>query len=254
LEQALRIYLAGRVAIEAPDGRIANQAAFAGRQGRLAFAYLVLRHRPVTREELVDLLWGEALPPSWDAALSAVISRLRGMLGSIGASRQAIVSTLGTYEIRLPAGTWIDIEAAARATHEAEAALQVSDQRAAWGAASVAYHIARRPFLPGEEGPWVEQQRAHLAALHVRAAECLATVSLRNDEPSLAAVLAEEVVRQEPFRETGYQLLMRAHAAAGSRAQALLTYERCRRLLADELGTDPSPETQALHLQILADP
>jgi hypothetical protein len=39
-----------------------------------------------------------------------------------------------------------------------------------------------------------------------------------------------------PFRETGYQVLMRAHAAAGNRAEALWVYERCRKIISDTLA------------------
>jgi DNA-binding SARP family transcriptional activator len=42
-----------------------------------------------------------------------------------------------------------------------------------------------------------------------------------------------------------------AHAAAGNRASALLTYERCRARLAADLSASPSPAIQALHLELL---
>jgi branched-chain amino acid transport system substrate-binding protein len=44
---------------------------------------------------------------------------------------------------------------------------------------------------------------------------------------------------------------MEAHAAAGNPAEALRVYERCRRFLADELGAYPSPETEAVYLDVL---
>lgn len=53
------------------------------------------------------------------------------------------------------------------------------------------------------------------------------------------------------FRESGYQQLMRAHAALGNRAEALRTYHWCRELMADELGVSPSPETEAVYLEVL---
>jgi SARP family transcriptional regulator, regulator of embCAB operon len=62
---------------------------------------------------------------------------------------------------------------------------------------------------------------------------------------------AKEAVAIEPFRETSYQLLMRAHAAVGNRAEALRVYERCRSLLSEELGVSPSPQTEAVYLEIL---
>ena len=55
----------------------------------------------------------------------------------------------------------------------------------------------------------------------------------------------------EPFRESGYRRLMEAYAAAGDRAESLRVYERCRRLLADELGAYPSPETEAAYRALL---
>jgi DNA-binding SARP family transcriptional activator len=44
---------------------------------------------------------------------------------------------------------------------------------------------------------------------------------------------------------------MQAHAAGGSRGEALRTYERCRRMLADELGVGPATQTQTLYVQLL---
>src|SRR5213078_970087 len=57
-----------------------------------------------------------------------------------------------------------------------------------------------------------------------------------------------------PFRETGYRRLMEAHVAAGDRAEALRVHERCRQLLADELGTYPSPETESVYRDLLDAP
>ena len=54
---------------------------------------------------------------------------------------------------------------------------------------------------------------------------------------------ADDRARAVP--RAGYRRLMEAHVAAGNRAEALQVYERCRRLLADELGTYPSPETES---------
>ena len=44
---------------------------------------------------------------------------------------------------------------------------------------------------------------------------------------------------------------MRYQAESGDSAGALLTYERCRTILSEELGADPSPLTQQLHQRIL---
>ena len=85
----------------------------------------------------------------------------------------------------------------------------------------------------------------------LRALECRATVYLWNSEWPLAVEAARELVRLEPFRESGYRLLMRALAASGNSAEALWAYEQCRKLIAKELGVAPSPETRAVHDEVL---
>lgn len=60
---ATRIYLTGRIAVE-HDGRVrVDERDLPGRQGRLAFVHLVAyRHRPTRRDDLMDVLWGDAPP------------------------------------------------------------------------------------------------------------------------------------------------------------------------------------------------
>ena len=117
----------------------------------------------------------------------------------------------------------------------------------AWSLANVAVVISRRPFLPDTEAPWIESQRNALRAMQMRALQCLVMVSAGNAEPLLAIQHASEMVELEPFRETAYQLLMKMHAAAGDRAEALRVFAKCRELLRDELGVSPSPQTEAVY-------
>jgi YVTN family beta-propeller protein len=227
---------------------------FPGWQGRLLFAYWVLKQaRPVPRDELAEALWGEAPPATWDKGLTVLATKLRALLTELG-SGDAITLTgaFGCYRLDLPEGTWIDVLAAATAAQEAEAALAADDLEQAKTAATRAASLARHPFLPGEEGSWVEERRRQLADIRSRALACLADASLRSRNASAAATWAEEAIALEPFREAGYRRLMEAHAAAGNRAEALRVYERCRRILAEELGAYPSPETESIYRELLA--
>ena len=249
--RSVRVHLAGRVSIEV-DGHLADQGAFSGQQGRLAFAYLVSEGtRPVARAELVDVLWAADVPPSAEAALSAVISKLRSLLQHAGLDRAALTSSPGCYELRLPPNTWVDIDAASDAIHEAESALRAGDPASAYGPSAVAHHIARRPLLPGEDGPWVNGRRARLRGILLRALECRANVYLWNREFPLAVAAARELVALEPLHESGHRLLVRSLAESGNGAAALWAYEQCRRLIASELGVDPSRETKAVYEAVL---
>jgi hypothetical protein len=103
------------------------------------------------------------------------------------------------------------------------------------------------------DGEWVRFRREELAGLARRAKHAAALGHLGLDRPASALAVAAVSVSRDPFDETAYRLQMRAHAAAGERAAALAAYDRCRRLLDQELGVRPCPETEALFLELLGD-
>ena len=243
----LRIYLTGEVAVERGD-QLLRDADLGGRQGRLALVYLVAeRERAVTQSELAELLWPDSLPPSWPVALSAVISKLRQKLATLGVDRdQIIANAFRCYQFRPPADTWVDLEAAAEAVHQAEGAVLANQPGAAYGPSLIATTIARRPFLTGEDAPWVETRRDRMRDILVRSLDCRVEALLWNGELALAQDQARAAVELEPFRESGYRRLMQVLVRRGDRAEAVRVYHECCQRLADELGVSPSDETESL--------
>ena len=251
----LKVFLTGRVAVKT-DGAVIDEAQLGGRQGRLLFAYLVAeRGRPVPRDELAEALWGETPPATRDKALTVIASKLRGAFADAGLDgRELLTAAFGCYRLDLPEGTWVDLFAAASSAQDAEEALAAGELDQARAAAESAESLARRPFLPGEDGTWVEQKRRDLADIRERALSVLADACLRSGAARESAKWAEELIALSPFREAGYRRLMEAHVAAGNRAEALRTYEQCRQLLAEELGAYPSPETDSIYRALLEAP
>ena len=138
------------------------------------------------------------------------------------------------------------------AIHEAEAAFRGDrpDEATAW--ALVTSAIARRPFLAGDTTPWCDRPREHLRHVRVRALEVRGNAGLARGDHVGAATDAEAVLELDPYRESAHALLMKAHVAEGNPANALAAYERLRVKLAEDLGTSPSPETEAVFLDVLA--
>lgn len=183
------------------------------------------------------------------------MTKLRALLDECGINGStALTSAFGCYKLTLPAGTWIDVDAAAEAVELAEERLAAGDLDEARSQGAAAAALARRSFLPGEDGSWVEERRRDLREILVRALECRRDASFGAGELTEAVRHAEEVTDLEPFRESGYRRLMEVHAAAGNPAEALRVYERCRRLLAGELGAYPSPETESMYRDLLRAP
>jgi len=258
-EPPLRIYLTGGVCAESPSGFLA-EGRFPSPQARRLFAALVLeRHRTLSPDQLAEIVWPGRLPRAWESSLKALLSRVRQVLRTALPELRApetdpVESRFGCYALRLPPATWVDVEAARQALDEAEGLLRAGRLREAWGMANVCLAVTGRQLLAGESGDWLEARRRELAALRVRALEAYADASLGSGQATLAAQVAREAIALEPFRESGHQMLMRCEAALGNRAEAVRAYHRCRELLREQLGVDPSPETQALFVTLLRKP
>ena len=240
-----RVQLCGRLVVRLGGARV--ERGFPGRQGRLAFTFLALnRHGIVTRAALIDAIWPERAPALVDTALNALLSKLRR------ATEPTAIDGRDGVRLVLP-DAWVDVEAAGEAIHRAEAAVARGDWVNVWGPGRVALHIVRRGFLPGEEAPWVEDQRRALEEVEIRALECIAESSLGLGayEHESALRSGRELVRLAPHRESGYRLLMRALAAEDNAAEALAVYEKLRVRLREDLGATPSPATQTLHRSLL---
>lgn len=249
---AVRIQLAGRVMVESSHA-VLNERLLYGSQARLLFALLVVeRDRPVPRDELAEALWPDGLPRTWGAALRGVVSKVRAFVTVAGLPENAVAyDGFGAYQLHLPADVVVDVECARSAVETAEQILHQGNPARAIALAEYARAVAGRPFLPDAKGRWVDGVRDRLREVLLWALCVLGEGHEQWGRPQLAVQAAEQAIVLEPFRERTHQLLMRVHAAAGNPAEALRVYDRCRRLLADELGVYPAAETAALHLALL---
>ncbi len=243
---ATRIQLCGRLALEL-SGRDLTAKLPTG-QAQVLFTYLtVTRALPAGRDELIEALWPYRPPAGANAALSALLSRLRSLLGA------EVLCGRGEIHLQLPPDAWIDLEAAEEAIHRAESAVMQGDWARGWGPSLVALFTARRGFLPRLDLPWAEEHRRRLEEIRVAALESYAAVALGVGGSELAPGerVAWELVEVAPYRERGHALLMRILAVRGNRAEALRVYETLRQRLRDELGATPAPELRELQQQLL---
>ena len=241
-----RIQVCGPLAVQLAGRELTGH--LPGGQARILLTFLVMnRGRSVRREELIEALWPWRRPGGADASLSALLSRLRAVVG------EEVLPGRAELRVRLPADAWIDYEAAQEAIHRAESAVAQGDWARGWGPSLVALFTARRGFLAGEDLPWASEYRARLEEIRCAALECYAAVALGVGGTELAPGerTARELVADEPFREHAHALLMEILVARGNGAEALRVYESLRQRLRDELGAAPSPELRALQERLL---
>jgi tetratricopeptide (TPR) repeat protein len=110
--------------------------------------------------------------------------------------------------------------------------------------------LAGTPHEDDAVQDWLDDARRRWLA---RRADRMSGLAARHEAAgALAAALAltEQLLVLEPLLEHAWRRLMRLHFLRGDRGAAVAAFERCERVLRDELGLAPSPETQALLAQV----
>jgi DNA-binding SARP family transcriptional activator/Tfp pilus assembly protein PilF len=220
-----------------------------GKQRVLLAALLLSAGRVVTCDELAEMLWGSALPPSAQVSVRNYLRRLRQALGD--AARTRIRTQPGGYLISVDADE-LDVFRLESLLRSAQAALRDGEWDQAAARASEALTLWRgEPLadvdcevLARREVPW-------LAELRMQVLETRGEAQLHLG--GHAAVIAEvqHLIAAQPLREHLYGLLMRALYQCGRQAEALSAYQKARRTLIEELGTEPAAGLRELHQQIL---
>ena len=113
------------------------------------------------------------------------------------------------------------------------------------------------PTLDGLQGELIDNERLRIDGLRADAEDAVLERRLLGSDVSTDASgslvgALETAVRNEPFREKRWELLMRALYRDGRQAEALRAFQRARSLLSNHLGLEPGPTLARLEQQILS--
>ncbi|WP_422769042.1 AfsR/SARP family transcriptional regulator [Plantactinospora sp. WMMC1484] len=241
--------------------------------------------RTVSADRLIDGLYGDDPPGRADNALQSQISRLRQMLAEGGRVEPLVEFHPAGYRIAVDPED-VDLHRFTRLVAEGRRALAGGDRRHGVELLGAALRLWRgEPLADVREAPFARAQAIRLDELRLTAVEERVEAELElagaglsgpggaglsgpggagaselggagaselgGAGPSVAEL--RELVAAYPLRERLRGQLMRALYAGGRRAEALASFEEARRLLAEQLGSDPSAELAALHVALLRD-
>ena len=231
------------------DGRVVTPRDFSGVKPKQLLEILVAeRGHTVSKSRLAELLWTDTLPQNYPATLETYVSVMRQTLEPGGRARDSVVVTEpGGYRLDAEQTT-VDIEQFDRLVRTAVdlSPVQALDRL------NAALALVRGPVFEDEPyAGWADELRNAYAQKQVQVLIDAGRLSLITGEAGAALALAEQAVSLDPLAEAAYQVLMTASYALWRQEEALRAFDRCRTLLADELGVDPMDETVALHLAIL---
>jgi predicted ATPase/DNA-binding SARP family transcriptional activator len=200
------------------------------RKSQALLALLALRQgSEIERDWLLGLLWPEERSTQ---ALRNALTHLRQALGPEVARLTS--PTARTLALDLT-GAFVDVLAF-------DAALARGDPEAL----EEAVFLYRGPLLEGNTEEWVFQERQVHEQAYLTAREQLAELALTRDEAAAAVGHLRAAVAADPLRESAQRALMKALAAGGNYAAAMLAYRELRQRLHRELNAEPDPDTQAL--------
>jgi predicted ATPase/DNA-binding SARP family transcriptional activator len=214
---------------------------------RALLAFLLLNaNTVVSRDRLVDGLWGSEPPKSAVSSLQVYVHGLRRALGD------ELIERHGTgYRLHLDPSS-LDLSRFERLVDQAAAALASGRARDAGEDLDRAIDLWRGQPLADLAGePVHEAEAGKLEEQRLRAVELLNDAELelgRHDElvPEL-----ERLIAAEPYREHVRAQHALALYRSGRQADALAACRAARELLVEELGVDPGPELQELERRIL---
>lgn len=224
---------------------------------RALLAFLAVESdRPHRRDTLAALFWPDMDDQKARYNLRLSLHRLRQTLGD-----DAPVLQVERQSVQFdPTQVWVDVgvfeKAITAVTAHAHPRPETCSSCMALLETAVAHYHG--DFLPGfflaDDLPfaeWVTTRRERLHQEALQALDWLATYYLACGQMSSAIPPARRQLELEPWRESAYRQMMQALAATDQRAAALAHYETCCRILRDELGAEPAPETIRLYEELL---
>ncbi|MEU8785353.1 BTAD domain-containing putative transcriptional regulator [Streptomyces sp. NPDC048637] len=222
----------------------------APRQRALLALLLIHVGNVVSLPTIIKAIWGTSPPSQVTGTLQAYVSRLRKLLHRHDRTIR-LVHHLQGYLLEADARL-VDAAVFETKIRECRELLKAGDLDAARSTAWAALELWKgTPLgeLYGYEFAVAEADRlehVRLRALEVWAQACLGLGAYEE----VTVRLGEELRRNPGLERLGGQL-MTAQYHSGQSAEALLTYERMRHAVAEDLGADLSRELQALHGKIL---
>ena len=246
MHDRIEIRMFGRLFVRRADGTVVDADDWStGKTADLLRLLALSSNRIVSVPSIVEKLWPDVSEDKARASLRTAVSRVRHVL-----DEPCIERHLGGLVLR---NAWSDVTAFQSVVHDVHAALHLGDHArvvAATREAEALYVADFRAY--DDKSLWATQTRDSLALSRLSVLADAGESALRLRWLRDAIDFSLLAIAEDPCSERPHRTLMQAHAALGETELAFRAFEHLRACLSQELGADPSPQTRALHLQLLS--
>jgi DNA-binding SARP family transcriptional activator len=203
--------------------------------------------RPHRRERLAYLFWPNLDQQRARGALNSAIWRVRKILaGAPETGNDSKLRTTAADVLLEPEGLDIDALALQRAANWVSREPRVLTQPAVLEQLIGVLSRYEGPFLDGDDGDWILEEREKLHSIFVRMSIQVVRHLGVDQRYTEAIDLARSALRFDPYREELVRMLFGLLALNEQRVSAIREYEKWRNFLETELGIAPLPTTRAL--------
>jgi DNA-binding SARP family transcriptional activator len=221
-----------------------------GKQRAVLAALLLSGGTVVSLDELAEVLWGPGPPPSARVTIQNYVMRLRKALSDRDGSR--ISTQPHGYLIRVDPGE-LDV---ARFESLLDAAREAA-RDGSWDAAAAESRAALslwrgQPLSDVDSEVLAAREVPRLAELRLDALQVRIDADLQLGRQAEVIAELRQLATAYPLREHLHGLLMLALYRDGRQAEALAAYQDARRVLVEDLGTEPGTQLRELHQRMLA--
>ncbi len=227
----------GKVQVKVGD-RAVTTANWKTQTSRDFFLFLLAHPEGATKEEIAEIFWPFGSAETIRLRFKNTIYRVRRAVGA-----DCISYIDDYYRFNRSVDYEYDAEDFMAALSEANASDMAPDQIKHLKAAINTY---RGIFLPKLDLEWALVQRTQMQHAFMDAVIKLANLYFQADQYQQAIHTANRALVEDPCNEAAYRLIMLANAAVGSRAEVARQFDKCKRILAEELNVEPAQQTRAL--------
>lgn len=226
---------------------------FESQKVRGLLAYLLChRHRHLSREFLASLFWPEKGEEAARRNLRQAVYNLKRVLPTLDdESADPILADRDRIQIHPKLAIWFDVDEFNAARRRGAAADRIDPHYLAEAAG-----VYRGEFLQAfsvkdssEFEHWLTHERERLREQAAVVYKTLVECYMARSEIRLGTRYAHRLAAIDPLSEEAHRYLIQLYGYSGRRSRAVAQYEELRRLLDEELGIEPSEDTQ----RILAD-
>lgn len=227
--------------------------ALASKKTEALVVFLAVCRQKHSRDFLADMLWDNRSQARAAGNLRVVLSSVRKTLGDIFEIDRYEVCVVNKAPLKVDA---VEFETRINCAEVAAFNGDILEQASQLDSATRLYEgdFLQNYYLRDSSGfeSWVVSERMRLHQLAVTAFSDLTALCAAMDDADRGLEVAGRFLRTDPLNEQAHRSMMRFLAVTDQRTAALRQFERCRKLLLDELGVEPDEETRSLYDRIFA--